>query len=91
MIHVYPKLHAVRCLAQTQGVCLFKCWQNTGAFIWREEFRSTMKIRESLHAEILVPCDHHLGKEKMKASDKNENSIWAPLPSSLTLITTFQQ
>lgn len=62
-----------------------------GPFIWREEFRSTRKIREFLHAGILVPCDHHLGKEKMKAGDKIENAIWAPLPCSLTLITTFQQ
>ena len=57
-----------------------------------EEFPSTRKIRECLHdAEILVPCDHHVGKGKMKAGDKNENAIQASLPSSLTLITTVQQ
>ena len=34
------------------------------------------------------PCDNHVGKEKMKASDKNENAIRALLLCSLTLIKT---
>lgn len=56
-----------------------------GGISWQQENPRMFACRNS------APCDHHVGQEKMKAGDNNENAIWALPPSSLTLKTTFQQ
>ena len=38
MIHVYPKLNAVRCLAQTKGVCLFEADKIRGRLYGERNF-----------------------------------------------------
>ena len=66
-----------------------------GLFTWREEDPSRRNnFTLGLHAEIVVlvvPKKRMFETELRMAGDKNKNAIWAPLLSSLGLISTFQQ